>query len=100
MLADFIPLADVGQDRVGQGPRRGDATDREADLVGGGLDAEARRVGEAFVERAVVPEIGLGAADTRMARLYGVAGAVVPPHGGAGVVGGRAFAADLVEAVA
>jgi hypothetical protein len=57
-------------------------------------------VGEAVVERALVPEAVFGAADAAVAGLDGEGHAAVPAHGGAGVVGGGALAAHLVEAVA
>ena len=72
----------------------------DADLVGRGLDAEARERRQVLVERAVVPELGLAAADAAVARLDRVADAAVPAHHAAGVVGDRAAAAHLVEAVA
>ncbi len=53
-----------------------------------------------LVEAAAVPEIGLGAAQAGMSRLDREAGALVPLGGGAGVVGGRTLAAELVQAPA
>ena len=72
----------------------------QADLVGVGLDAELVDVVEALVERPLVPETVLRTADAAVARLDREGHAVVPAHGGAGVVGGRPLAAHLVEAEA
>src|ERR1035441_984022 len=52
-----------------------------------------------LVERAVVPEARLTAANASVARLDGIAGALVPLHHRAGLVGHRTLAAHLVEAI-
>src|SRR5574343_375241 len=80
-------------DRGMCGHRRADhAGGRAADLVGIGLDAELVDVGQAVVERTLVPEAVLAAADAAVAGLDRETGALVPLHRGAGVVGGGALA--------
>ncbi len=73
---------------------------RAADLVGVGLDAELVDVGEAVVERALVPKAIFRAADAAVAGLDREARALVPSRRRAGVVGGRTLATDLVETIA
>src|SRR5512147_2217075 len=88
-------------DRRMRGHRRAHhARGRAAGLVGVRLDAEGVDTGQAVVERALVPEAFLAAADAAVAAADREAGAAVPARGRAGVVGGRSLAADLVEAVA
>src|SRR6056297_120326 len=72
---------------------------------GTGRRADADRLGVAPVSRrqrpvetALVPEIRLGAAQATVARLDRPAGALVPLQRGAGVVGDRSLAAQLVQA--
>src|SRR3954447_14027322 len=77
-----------------------DAGGRAADLVGVGLDPELLDVGQAVIERAVVPEAVFGAADAAMARLDREGHANVPPCGRAGIVGRRTLAAHLIETIA
>src|SRR4051812_35819036 len=77
-----------------------DPGDRAADLVGVRLDPELLDVGQAVIERAIVPEAVFGAADAAVAGLDREGYAAVPPRGRAGVVGGRTLAAHLVEAIA
>src|ERR1039457_3907015 len=48
-----------------------DGDQRLADLVGSGLDARHRNVGQPPVERAVVPEVGLAAPDAAVAGTDG-----------------------------
>src|SRR5690349_24499409 len=74
--------------------------DRAADLVGVRLDPELLDVGQAVIERAVVPEAVFGAADAAMAGLDREGHAAVPPCGRAGVVGRRTLTAHLIEAIA
>src|SRR4051794_22411954 len=76
------------------------AGDRAADLVGICLDPELLDVGQAVIERAVVPEAVFGAADAAMAGLDREGHAAVPSCGRAGIVGRRTLAAHLVEAIA
>ena len=80
--------------------RTRDSGHRAANLVGILFDAELLDAGNAVVEPALVPEAILGTADATVARLDGEGHAAVPAHGGTGVVGGGAFAAHLVQAVA
>src|SRR5439155_24679600 len=87
--------------RCMHGDCRTDGSGRHhADLVGVLLDAELLDVGETVVERTLVPESVFRAADAAMARLDREGNAAIPAHGRAGVVGGRAFAAHLVETIA
>ncbi|CAM2154325.1 hypothetical protein PT2222_300026 [Paraburkholderia tropica] len=91
---------DRADDRMRGDGRARHAGDAHADAVGVLLDAELVDVDHAVVERALVPEAVFGAAETAVARLDRERHAVVPAHRRAGVVGGRALAAHLVEAVA
>ena len=89
--------AGVDRDRAGDDRRR----PSPPTLSAFGLDRRnALIVGQPVVERALVPEGVLRAADAAVAGLDRERDAVVPAHGRAGVVGGRALAAHLVEAVA
>ena len=65
-----------------------DGCGRAAHLVGIGFNTKLRYVGQAVVERALVPEAVFRAANAAMTGLDGEAGAAVPHDGGAGVVGG------------
>ncbi len=80
--------------------RTGDAGGGQSDLVGVGLDAELGDVGQPVVERALVPEAVFAATDAAVARGDGERDTLVPARRRAGVVGGRALAAHLVQAVA
>ena len=73
----------------------------EANLVHVGSDAEPRHASEVLVERRhAIPEIGLGAADARVAAADRPVGAFVPPHVRAVLERHRPLAPHLVEAVA
>lgn len=77
------------------------ADDRQADLLGRGVHAEALHVGDLLVERARGrPEVLRTTADAAGAGLDGPARPAVEAHVRAVHGGGRAFAAHLVEAVA
>ncbi len=84
-----LVLANVGDHRVrGHSGQRGNAH-HGANRVGRALNAESRERRQVLVERAVVPEALFAAANASMARLNRIAGALVPPHHRAGVVGHR-----------
>ena len=72
----------------------------EAYLVGIGFNPELVDAGQPVVEGTLVPETLFGTADAAVARLDGEARPLVPADGRACIVGRRAFAAHLVEAVA
>ena len=75
---DHAALADVGDHGMGRDSGQRGHADRGADGVGRALDAEAGERRQVLVERAVVPEARLAAADAAVARLDGIAGAFVP----------------------
>jgi len=83
---------------MGSYARNRDGSDGHAYLVRRRFDSKAREVGQALVERTVVPEIGLGAADAAMARLDREADAAVPADRSARIVGCGAAAAHFVQA--
>ena len=56
--------------------------------------------GDAVVKGLLIPEVLFRAANAAMPGLDGKGNAVVPAGGGAGIVGGGAFAAHLVQAQA
>src|ERR1035437_7029514 len=79
-FCDHAALAYVGDNRVGRNAsQRGEADDC-AYRVSRALDAEAGYRGQMLVERTVVPESRLAAANAAVARLDGIAGALVPLH--------------------
>src|ERR1019366_6218296 len=96
---DFV-FADVGHDGVGSNSGQRSNAHCGANRIRGALDSEARERAEMLVEGAIVPESLFAATDAAMARLDGIAGALVPLHHRARIVGNRALAAHLVEAIA
>src|SRR5512137_2615136 len=72
---------------------------RESYPVGIHFGAEPREGLEPLIERSVVPEIRLGAAEAAVAGTDRERQTLVPAGGGAGVVRCRSAAADLVQAV-
>src|SRR6266702_3537183 len=95
---DHAALAYIGHHRMGRDPGQRHKPDARADRVRGALDAEAGDCRKMLIERSVVPEPRLAAANAAMARLDGIAGALVPLHHRTGVVGHRPLAAHLVQA--
>ncbi len=99
LLPDQLAFADIGQDGVGRDSGGRGRADRQADLVGGGLNAEAGERRQMAIERAVVPKLRLAATDAPVPRLNRKADAVVPAGDAAVVVRHRTSASHLVQAV-
>src|SRR5210317_519329 len=94
-------LCDTRCDRVRCNADGRCARKRAADRVGRRFHvARDTEVGDRAVETALVPEVVFGAAEAAVARLDRPRQAAVPFDRRAGVVRGRALAADLVQAVA
>src|SRR6266508_4553444 len=97
----FADLMNPRRNRVRRYAGGGAHRQRRADRIGVALHPEPRDVGEPAVERRhCVPEIPLGAAETRVAGADRPARAAVPHEDRTGRKRRRPFAADVVEAPA
>src|ERR1051326_7502813 len=80
--------------------RGGNDRQRLADTVRRRLDARQRYIRQPLIERTVVPETFLGAADARMPRIHRPSRAAVPLERRAGIESRRPAAPHLVQAPA